>query len=92
MIDFKRKQILIIKEIPQKILGYPTEVSVQNVESLSPPSFSKLEKERYTNISHKTFRKQCSCHGSVERNLIIIREDAGLIPGLTQWIKDLALL
>ena len=29
--------------------------------------------------------------GTVEMNLMNIREDVGLIPGLTQWVGDSAL-
>ena len=34
---------------------------------------------------------QSSCCGSAVMNLTGTHEDAGLIPGLAQWIKDLAL-
>ena len=33
-----------------------------------------------------------SCHGSVKTNLTSIHKDTSLIRGLTQWVKDLALL
>ena len=32
-----------------------------------------------------------SCRGAVETNPIGIHDDVGLIPGLLQWVKDLAL-
>ena len=36
-------------------------------------------------------REQSSRHGSVLNELTSIHENAGLIPGLAQWLKDLAL-
>ena len=43
-------------------------------------------------LSFKNLIMWSSCQGSGVMNLTSIREDMGSILGLTQWIKDLALL
>ena len=50
------------------------------------PSLLRMDDELLTN------RRRSSCQGAVEMNPTRNHEVEGLIPGLTQWDKDLVLL
>ena len=57
---------------------------------ISSTSFKKWLEDGSLLTSKKLRRS--SRHGTVETNLTRNHEVVGLIPGLTQWVKDLALL
>ena len=43
-------------------------------------------------VFKKLYVSWSSCHGTAETSLTRILGGAGLMPGLAQWVKDLALL
>ena len=49
-------------------------------------------KTSFKNLRYKNVACRSSHHGSVVTDPTSIHEDVGLIYGLTQWVKDLALL
>ena len=55
------------------------------------PSCSLQLKEDKTDSKYKNKYMWSSLRGAAEMNPTRIHEDVGLIPGLAQWVRDLAL-
>ena len=67
------------------------------------PAWQKKKKFKVMKEGVKTIREESNsqkkkkkspgvpCHGSAVTNPASIHEDVGLIPGLSQWVKHLAL-
>ena len=51
----------------------------------------RVEEDERRGLRVEPLESQSSCPGAVETNLTRNHEVVGSIPGLTQWVKDLAL-
>ena len=66
-------------------------VQIQSPAQEVPHATEVAKKKKGPNSSHLNFFSQSSCRGAVETNSTRNHDVAGLIPGLTLWVKDLAL-
>ena len=60
--------------------------------AMAPIQFLVQELSYVAGVAIKKRKKSISCCGTAETNPTSIHEDVGLIPGLTQQVKDLVLL
>ena len=68
-------------------ITYPLFITPETNKTLQVNYTPKKNKKR--KLSQKIPKCRSSCHGSGVTNLTSVHEDAGLIPGLAQWIKGL---
>ena len=77
------QQINHVLSTPYQIVSTKPGPDPQRCISLSGPCRAVL--------GGQDFHTRSSHTGSAEANLTSIHDDAGPIPGLTQWVKDLGL-
>ena len=84
--------ILLLNTYNYRTLGYEVPWISSNLTSYTTASIvsTTFLETSHLNGSLNASRMSACC-GTMETNMISIHEDAGLIPGLTQWTRDLAL-